>query len=161
MRNANLAWQMLATQDVFEIAHDDFVASLKRVQWPARLQRLADGPLTCGKETWIDGAHNGDAAAALGGYLGATHPMHLVLGILANKDADEIVGLLKPHALSMTFVPVPDHDHHDPVDLAKRFGSKSAKSLADALEKLPAPRLVAGSLYLAGAALAANGEAAD
>ena len=161
MRNANLAWQMLAAQDVFGVAHDDFVASLKRVQWPARLQRLGDGPLTDGIETWIDGAHNGDAAAALGEYLAATHPMHLVLGILANKDADEMVGLLKPHALSLTFVQVPDHDHHNPAELAKRFGGKVAKSLADALRKLPAPRLVAGSLYLAGAALAANNEAPD
>ena len=87
--------------------------------------------------------------------------MHLVLGILANKDADEIVGLLKPHALSLTFAPVPDHDHHDPAELAKRFGGKAAASLTEALKKLPAPRLVAGSLYLAGAALAANGELPD
>ena len=161
IRNANLAWQMLVAQDLFAIAHDDFVASLKRVEWPARLQRLSDGPLTGGKETWIDGAHNGDAAAALGEYVATAGPMHLVLGILANKDADEIVGLLKPHALSLTFVPVPDHDHHDPSELAKRFGGKAASSLADALRKLPAPRLVAGSLYLAGAALDANEEAPD
>ena len=161
MRNANLAWQMLAAQDVFGVAHDDFVASLKRVNWPARLQRLGDGPLAGGKETWIDGAHNGEAAAALADYLTAAGSMHLVLGILANKDAGEIIGLLKPHALSLTFVPVPDHEHHDPADLAKRFGGKTAKSLAEALKKLPAPRLVAGSLYLAGAALAANKEAPD
>ena len=43
--------------------------------------------------------------------------MHIVLGILANKDADEIVTILQPHALSLTFVPVGDHDHHDPASL--------------------------------------------
>ena len=44
----------------------------------------------------------------------ATDPRHLVLGMLANKDAAEIVSFLKPHALSLTFVPVPDHASHDP-----------------------------------------------
>lgn len=157
LRNANLAWQMLSAQDAFPVAHDDFVAALKRVDWPARLQQLGDGPL--GEiETWIDGAHNPDAAHALATYLAGREPMHLVLGILANKDADAIVGELAPPAASLTFVPVPGHEHHDPKALAKRFGGKAAISLEDALERLPAPRLIAGSLYLAGTALAANGE---
>ncbi|MEO6199257.1 MAG: bifunctional folylpolyglutamate synthase/dihydrofolate synthase [Sphingomicrobium sp.] len=161
IRNANLAWQMLAAQNRFAIAHDDFIASLKRVRWPARLQRLADGPLTNGAETWIDGAHNGDAAEALADWLAGHGPMHIILGILANKDAGEIVGLLQPHSLSLTFVPVPDHEHHDPAELAQRFGGQAAVGLEDALCTLPAPRLIAGSLYLAGAALAANGEVPD
>jgi len=156
-RNANLAWHMLAAQDVFPIAHDDFVAALKRVDWPARLQKLSDGPVG-DVETWIDGAHNPDAAQALAQYLTGREPMHLVLGILANKDVDAIVGELAPHAASLTFVPVPGHDHHDPKSLAKRFGGKAATTLAAALKKLPAPRLIAGSLYLAGTALALNGE---
>ena len=87
--------------------------------------------------------------------------MHLVLGILANKDAGEIVSILAPHALSLTFVPIPDHEHHDPAALARRFGGKSADDFTDAVDALPAPRLVAGSLYLAGSVLAANGEIPD
>ena len=161
VRNANLAWQMLEAQQLAAISRDDFIASIKLVEWPARLQRLGRGPLTGGVETWIDGAHNGDAAAALARHLAVAGPMHLVLGILANKDAEEIIGLLEPHSLSLTFVPVPDHDHHDPALLAKRFGGTAAAGLAEALGRLPAPRLIAGSLYLAGAALAANGELPD
>ncbi|MES2147663.1 MAG: bifunctional folylpolyglutamate synthase/dihydrofolate synthase [Pseudomonadota bacterium] len=161
VRNANLAWQMLEAQQLAAISRDDFVASIKRVDWPARLQRLGSGPLTGGVETWIDGAHNGDAAAALARHLAAAGPMHLVLGILANKNSEEIVGLLEPHSLSLTFVAVPDHDHHDPATLAKRFGGTAAAGIAEALSRLPAPRLIAGSLYLAGAALAANGELPD
>ena len=64
----------------------------------------------------------------------------------------------RPHALSLTFVPVPDHPHHDPQALADKFGGRAATSLEQALSGLAAPRLVAGSLYLAGAALAANEE---
>ena len=133
---------------------------LRSATWPARFQRLARGPL--GEvETYVDGAHNGDAAAALAAHLRSTGPMHMVLGILANKDADEIATLLRPHALSLTFVPVPDHDHHDPVLLADRFRGRAADSLNHALAPLPAPRLIAGSLYLAGKALALNGEQPD
>ena len=161
IRNANLAWQMLEAQQLAAISREDFVAAIKRVDWPGRLQRLGDGPLTDGIETWIDGAHNSDAAAALARHLAAAGPMHLVLGILANKDAGEIIGLLAPGALSLTFVPVPGHDHHDPSALAEQFGGTAAASVAQALSRLPAPRLIAGSLYLAGAALAANGETPD
>jgi dihydrofolate synthase/folylpolyglutamate synthase len=161
LRNANLAWQMLQAQQRLHVDRSSFLRGLQDADWPARFQKLTDGPLTRGVETWLDGAHNSDAAQALAALLAETGPMHLVLGILANKDAEEIVSILAPHARSLTFVPVPDHDHHDPAELARRFGGKSADDFTDALATLPAPRLVAGSLYLAGAVLAANGEIPD
>ena len=161
VRNANLAWQMLEVQSAIEVPRSAFLAGLKTAYWPARFQLMADGPLTRGTATWVDGAHNGDAAAALAAHLRSTGPMHVVLGILAHKDAEEIVVLLRPHALSLNFVPVSDHDYHAPALLAERFGGRAAASLADALALLPAPRLIAGSLYLAGEALALNGEQPD
>ncbi len=161
LRNANLAWQMLLSQDALVVQRSQFDAGVACADWPARFQKLDDGPLAQGVETWVDGAHNPDAAAALAQLLAARGAMHLVLGLLANKDADAMVGRLAPHALSLTFVPVPDHEHHDPARLAERFGGQAAESLAAALERLPAPRLIAGSLYLAGEALAANGQAPD
>jgi dihydrofolate synthase/folylpolyglutamate synthase len=152
---------MLEAQQKVKVPRDTFLASISQASWPARFQKLAEGPVTAGVGTWIDGAHNPAAAAALAGILADRGPMHIVLGILANKDADAIVGALAPHALSMTFVPVPDHPHHDPAALAARFDGRPATSIADALVDLPEPRLVAGSLYLAGEILAANGELAD
>jgi dihydrofolate synthase/folylpolyglutamate synthase len=152
---------MLASQDALAVDRSSFDAGVARARWPARLQRLGEGPLAKGIETWIDGAHNGDAAAALAGFLEHAGPMHLVLGILANKDAEEIVALLAPHAASLTFVPVPDHEHHNPSTLAKRFSGRAVPSLKQALADLPGPRLIAGSLYLAGSALALNGELPD
>jgi dihydrofolate synthase/folylpolyglutamate synthase len=157
VRNANLAWQMLQVQSAIAVAREAFVRGLQSATWPARFQRLVAGPLG-DVETYVDGAHNGDAAAALAAHLATTGSMHIVLGILANKDADEIVTALQPHALSLTFVPVGNHDHHDPATLAERFGGHAAANLGDALDSLPAPRLIAGSLYLAGEALALNGE---
>jgi dihydrofolate synthase/folylpolyglutamate synthase len=58
----------------------------------------------------------------------------------------------------LTFVPVDGHEHHDPANLAARYGGLARKSLESALTDLPGPRLIAGSLYLAGRALEINGE---
>jgi len=160
-RNAALAWEMLSAQSRLNVPRQTFLDAIKKVRWPARFQQLKNGPLTQGAPTWIDGAHNPSAAAALSELLAERGPMHIILGILANKDADAIVAALAPHALSLTFVPVPDHEHHDPQALAERFGGSAAPSAEDALADLPAPRLVAGSLYLAGEVLAANEEIPD
>lgn len=160
-RNAGLAWAMLQAQETLSVDRQIFLQAAAETRWPARFQLLGDGPLTRGIATWIDGAHNASAAVALAELLAERGPMHIVLGILANKDADAIVRALAPRALSLTFVPVPEHAHHDPAGLAARFGGSTSPSLEEALADLPAPRLVAGSLYLAGAALAANDEAPD
>jgi dihydrofolate synthase/folylpolyglutamate synthase len=160
-RNAGLAWQMLSTQTNLAVPQPTFRKAIATTHWPARFQRLSIGSLTGSVESWLDGAHNAAAAAALAEVLADRGAMHIVLGILANKDADAIVEVLKPHALSLTFVPVADHPCHPPEELAARFGGRAASSLRDALADLPAPRLIAGSLYLAGEALAANGEIPD
>jgi dihydrofolate synthase/folylpolyglutamate synthase len=158
IRNANLAWQMLRAQYRLQVPLATFASAIATATWPARFQRLADGPMTQGVPTWIDGAHNPDAATALAALLATRGPMHLVLGILANKDVEAIITSLAPHALSLTYVPVPDHEFHDPAMLAQHFGGTVAASLQTALDGLPAPRLVAGSLYLAGQALTLNRE---
>lgn len=161
VRNANLALMMLAVQTALPVSRAAFEAGLAIANWPARFQRLPNGPLTNGLETWLDGAHNADAAAALAALLAEQGPMHIVLGMLAGKDAGSIVEQLRPHARSLTFVPVPDHEAHDPRALASRFGGRAASDLGDALAPLPAPRLIAGSLYLAGLALSLNGSLPD
>ena len=160
-QNAGLAWAMLSAQDSLPVAEDAFRTATADARWPARFQRLSPGPLVGDAPTWVDGAHNPAAAIALAAILAELGPMHIVLGILANKDADAIVSALRPYALSLSFVPVPGHEHHDPAALAARYGGRPVQTLADALADLPAPRLIAGSLYLAGEALAANGEIPD
>jgi dihydrofolate synthase/folylpolyglutamate synthase len=161
VRNANLAWQMLLAQDQVPVGRASFLSGLTSTQWPARFQRLADGPLTQGIETWLDGAHNLEAARALAALLADHGTKHIALGILANKDASAIIAELAPHVASFTFVPVADHEHHDPAELAAQFGGRAARSLEEALGDLPAPRLIAGSLYLAGEALRLNGQTPD
>lgn len=159
-RNASLAAAMLRAQSLLPLADDHIQRGVAAATWPARMQCLdPNGPLAAGRELWLDGAHNPTAAETLADAM--PYPMHVVLGILANKDVDAIVAALAPHALSLTFVPVADHEHHDPAALAARFGGRAAASLEDALRDLPEPRLIAGSLYLAGEALRLNDQAPD
>lgn len=153
LRNANLTAQMLAAFGIEDAVIRHGIAA---THWPGRLQRLSAGPLTQGRQIWIDGAHNDDAARALATALAALLPMHIVLGILANKDADGIVAALAPHAASLTFVPVPGHEHHDPHALAAKFGGRAADDLPAAIAA--SATLIAGSLYLCGEALRLNDE---
>ncbi|MEP6785043.1 MAG: folylpolyglutamate synthase/dihydrofolate synthase family protein [Sphingomonadales bacterium] len=177
LRNANLAAQMLMAlqREAIHGGHDhqgyEIVRALgwlmptdghwrdvfATTTWPARFQRLPDGPLTREGPVWIDGAHNPAAAKVLAQEL-ARQPMHLIIGILANKDADGIIAAIAPHALSLTFVTVPDHDSHDPATLATAWHGKSTHGLEAALAGLPRgqDRMIVGSLYLAGVALRLN-----
>lgn len=176
--NAGLAIAMLRHQDVLPVPDAAFRAGMGWAEWPARLQRLEAGPLTnllpLGSELWLDGGHNPAAARALADAFRshnlAERPFHLILGLLATKEA---AGVLKPfagRATSLTAVPVPGHAYHDPAALAAQadalgLAGRPAPDVPAALTAIarhadrarPPVVLIAGSLYLAGEALAANG----
>ena len=156
--NAALAIAMLRHQDYVEVGRDAIAAGLHDARWPARLQRLADGPLAQGREVWLDGGHNASAGAMLAKHFDGRR-VHLVMGMLANKDPAAIAPLLDLASLSV--VPVPGHEHHP----AGSFpGARGFDDVPAALNALPGdgmPVLIAGSLYLAGEVLRLNGEVSD
>ena len=177
--NAGLACAMLRHQDVLSVPVSALRAMPGWTEWPARLQRLAPGPLISllpdGSELWLDGAHNPAAARSIANFLDgeqfAGRPLHLVCGLLANKDAQ---GVLRPFAgspLMIHPVPVPGHEHHAPEALAAEARKLGLSALAstgveEALAAIaglseagkPPAVLVMGSLYLAGEVLKANGQ---
>ena len=165
--NAALAVAMLRHQSAVEMAPPALAAGIRTARWPGRLQRLGPGPLTAlapGRSVWLDGGHNPDAGSAIARHFAAhgIDRLHLVLGMLANKDPAALTGPLKGRVASLTIVPVPGHEAHP----SAAFGpaARSAPDVASALAALPADGrnvLIAGSLYLAGAVLAANGEIPD
>ena len=176
-RNLALATAMLRHQGALHIPESAMRAAADWARWPARMQRLGAGPLQArlpaGSELWLDGAHNPSAARPVARSLAtiaAGRPLTLVLGMLANKDASGVLRLLAPIVSRVMTVPVPSHACHDPAALAaaaERFGvpATPAASLEDALDAVanepPQVVLIAGSLYLAGDALARNDEAPD
>ncbi|MGV3731541.1 MAG: bifunctional folylpolyglutamate synthase/dihydrofolate synthase [Sphingopyxis sp.] len=173
--NAALAVAMLRHQQAVSIDEAALIAAMTSAVWPARMQRLGAGPLTAllpsGTTVWLDGGHNPDAGVALAAALDAMAPLHIVCGLLANKNA---MGFLRPFAhriASFSAVPIPGHDHHDPKDLCwwvqDGLGIVDARpcdNVPAALRRLagtPGDVLICGSLYLAGEVLAANDEMPD
>ncbi len=175
--NAGLA---LAALDVSGLAIPAFALrnGMRKLDWPARAQRLKRGPLVAalpaGCELWLDGGHNADAGR-ITAQLAADHwadaPLHLICGMLTSKAAADYLRPLALKAASFTAVPVPSSDAaYAPSDLAEQARlagfetTHTAGDIADALDgvisRAPQGRarvLICGSLYLAGEALKKNG----
>lgn len=161
IENAALAIAMLRHQDMVSVSREAMAEGIRAARWPARLQRLAPGPLTGNREVWLDGGHNPSAGAMLGAHF-KRQRLHLIVGMLEAKDPKALTDPLGDTLASLTVVPVPGHDHH----AAEIFGpdAQSAPDVPAALAALPEdglPVLIAGSLYLAGTVLQLAGELPD
>ncbi|OWK32573.1 bifunctional folylpolyglutamate synthase/dihydrofolate synthase [Sphingomonas mucosissima] len=174
--NAALAVAMLRHQTAVPMTPEHMAAGTSGAFWPARMQRLRRGPLTrlAGAEPsggiWLDGAHNESAAAAIAQTWPREARTAIIIGVLANKDARAVLRHLIGMAASVRIIaiPVPGHAHHQPAELAAvalENGAEAATTAPSveaaftALASVPVDRvLVAGSLYLAGEALALNEE---
>ncbi|MBT0671265.1 bifunctional folylpolyglutamate synthase/dihydrofolate synthase [Novosphingobium profundi] len=172
IQNAGLAIAMLRHQDAIAVSDAALVAAMDWARWPARLQRLERGPLTdllpAGTECWLDGGHNPDAGQALARHFAENRQLiHLVIGMLANKDPGALIGPLAERLASVTAVPVPGHEWHG-AEAFRQPGCPEAgvaANVAQALTRLKPNGdeivLIGGSLYLAGTVLAANDQAPD
>lgn len=175
--NAALAVAMLRHQSALIIPEAAMSAAMEWTRWPARMQLLANGPLKAklpqNRSIWLDGGHNPNAGVAIAKLLGEGPPVHIILGMLKNKD---VVGFLSPFAdkiASLHAVPIPGHEHHEPDDLCllvrDAMGVSDANSgdtVTDALDRIAAAGsegdvLICGSLYLAGEVLRANNQIPD
>ena len=166
--NAALAVAMLRHQDQVSVSPEAMTKGIRAARWPARLQLLGEGPLTAlvpGRKVWLDGGHNADAGLAIARHFADQPPLHLITGMLANKDPAAIVAPLKGHLLSLSVVPAPGHDAHRPEDIAVHadLPVQAYGDVAAALSALPPQGdvLIAGSLYLAGDVLRRNCEFPD
>jgi len=176
--NAGLAIAMLRHQSAIPMPEGALRAAMGWAQWPARMQVLADGPLKANirsaRTLWLDGGHNPNAATMIAQFFANGDKVDLVLGMLANKDAQGFLRLVTPIARSVTSVPIPGHDCHRPQDLcamAQSMGiadTAMAMDVADALRQIdakatgsPSDVAILGSLYLAGVALAENDQLPD
>jgi len=166
--NAALAVAMLRHQSQVPVSYDSMVAGIPAARWPARLQLLGQGPLTAcvpGRKVWLDGGHNADAGLAIARHFADQPPIHLITGMLANKDPAAIVSPLRGSLLSLSVVPAPGHAAHRAEDIAAH-ADVPVHAFADvsaALASLPpgGDVLIAGSLYLAGEVLRLNRQFPD
>lgn len=178
--NAALAFAMLRHQSAIAIPEAAYHAATRWAEWPARIQRLESGPLLDllpeGATLWLDGGHNPAAGKSIAAHFreASQGQLHLVLGMLANKDPAGLLSPFKDLVERLHAVPVPDHDAHPAealVAIAETLGipatiaadpAAALRSIAAAADPSAPPRvLILGSLYLAGAVLEANGQPPD
>ncbi|MEC9369375.1 MAG: folylpolyglutamate synthase/dihydrofolate synthase family protein, partial [Pseudomonadota bacterium] len=142
---------------------------LTHAEWPARMQKLTNGPLNAlvhpDTEIWLDGGHNPGAGIVLANTMAeleerAPRPLHLVTGLLERKDAD---GFLKPFAGLAEWtgtVAVPGSEASFSAEalaaIARGAGlpAEACKNVEDAIARSravagrPVRLLICGSLYL-------------
>jgi dihydrofolate synthase/folylpolyglutamate synthase len=179
VENAGTAIAALELLSGFDIATRAINEGLRRVEWPGRLERLCSGPLIdgfegsapSGSEVWLDGGHNAAAGVALARVAEAwsDKPLFLVFGMLNSKDPAEFLAPLAPFLEAASCIAIPGEETSldarslTAAAIATGIDAQPSASIDDALAAVAgrasrASRvLISGSLYLAGAVLAANG----
>lgn len=152
---------------------------LLSANWPARMQRLREGRLLTlppsGAEIWLDGGHNPDGGRAIAATLAdleerSSAPLVMIVGMLGTKDAEGFFAPFRGLTRDVIAVPIPGQMAARPaaevaqLALAAGMRAETATSVEAALATVnrrvwarPPRILIAGSLYLAGEVLAANG----
>lgn len=152
-------------------------AGLRKVVWPARLQKLTAGPLvelteSVGGSLWLDGGHNPHAARALADFAGQMgrddlRPLVVIMGLLANKDARGVIAPFGPLSCRMIFTDFDATAAAKGADLAAVASAIGVRgetapdvrsAVVAACAHGPARVLICGSLYLAGEVLALSPE---
>ena len=170
--NAALAVAMLRHQNAFRVPQVALNAAMGWADWPARLQHLADGPLVGEREVWLDGGHNPSAARQIASFVKRRFAdgkrLHIVFASLATKDPPGMLAPFRGLVERVHAVPIPDHSSFSPQDLVDiagelGFAADAHDDFREALGTVPrdARVLIFGSLYLAGAVLAANEQLPD
>jgi len=151
-RNAALA---VATARALRIDKKTIERGVAKTRWRGRLEHLR----ARGKEIWIDGAHNAHAARAIVPFIAKLpKPRTLVFGIMSDKEVGEVESVLYPlFDRIITTEPFPPRSMkanqlaHVPNAIAE---PNPDQAFALALRSAAPAIFVAGSLYLAGAAIA-------
>ncbi|HEV3486341.1 MAG TPA: folylpolyglutamate synthase/dihydrofolate synthase family protein [Vicinamibacterales bacterium] len=148
-RNAGLAVRVAHELGIREEAIE---RGVKATRWRGRLEHLRVDD----KDVWIDGGHNAHAADVIAPFLDAhvPRPRLLVFGIMSDKDIARVTTRLFPlFDRIITTEPYPPRSVR-----ASELGGTPIPNPEDALRAAMASDaraiVVAGSLYLAGAAIA-------
>ncbi len=140
--------------------------AMTNANWPARMERLEDGPLVemvRPGDLWLDGGHNPAAGRAIAETLKhlPKRPTHVICGMLNTK---EFAGFLRPLSdavQSLTAVEIPGEQNSLPAEeianaandfrIPSSVATSVESALAEIVDRAPGARiLICGSLYLAG-----------
>ena len=169
VQNAGIA---LATLRYLGKDSSSYDGAMLNADWPARMQKLKNGPLITlapDAEIWLDGGHNKAAGHALSEAISRlqSRKLFLIVGMLNTKD---VMGYMQPllnKSSDLYGVSIPGEaatmSAQETVDIAKDVGFKAIVSenvesaIKDTIKYDHNARiLICGSLYLAGNILKEN-----
>ena len=172
--NAGTALAAAELLEEFDLDPATAAQGLRQANWPGRLQRLRCGALPEalpeGWEIWLDGGHNESAGAALAETLKTwpKMPLHVIVGMITSKKAEDYLRHIVPLSASLQCVTIPHEaasfTAEDLAEIARGLGcdARAAGSPLEAVGHLRAKGggagrvMICGSLYLAGRILAEN-----
>ncbi len=176
--NAGCAIAALRKLDDARITGAHMAKGLRKAHWPGRMQLLTSGPLRrlagMDDEVWIDGGHNPHAGRALAMALAELDeadekPLVMIVGMLRTKAAEDWLRAFSGLASQVICLTIPGEANaiaaEDLAATACRAGlaARTAATLEEAVRTAshmrpdqPLRIVIAGSLYLAGHALALN-----
>ena len=166
----NISTAIMVARTLFNIKDNDIKKAVTNIELKGRLQEIKTGKLkelARDNRLFFDGGHNKNAANSLAKWLESLNKdVHLILGMMKDKDHQEFVNSFKNKIKSLTLIDIPNQDG----TISKEdFKSKiqdyiSEIKLADSIEQSIILNsnssaqviLIAGSLYLAGEVLNLN-----
>lgn len=162
IQNALVALRLLevARDRGVPVTRNGIESGFASADWPARLELMSLGG---GHRVLLDAAHNADGATALAAYLRRWHPERptLVLGVMRDKAASDIIRALLPVTSNVIVTAAPTPRAMPAAQLAERVASEAPdldiKVIADPDEAVAwavdhAPSVcIAGSVFLVGA----------
>jgi dihydrofolate synthase/folylpolyglutamate synthase len=157
----NAAAAILAAEYFSEAVHKMLTEGavregIRNTNWKGRMQIISQEPYFM-----VDGAHNSNGVAALRDSLAALFPdekFHFIMGVMADKDYEEMVGLLTDIALDFVTVTVESQRALQADELADCIRAngipascKSLKECLASIDKTTGAKTIAfGSLYFVG-----------
>jgi dihydrofolate synthase/folylpolyglutamate synthase len=174
--NAGIVLAAVGTlQATFPVAAASLADGLTNVRWPARLQKLTQGPmveaLPSSAQIWVDGGHNEGAARVIAATLRdwrdaePDRTIHLVFGTLNSRDPEHYLNQFPGLVGQVRTVAIPGEPNtisaEEAAGAGRRVGldASAATNVATAIQQISATSpdakriLICGSLYLAGTVL--------
>jgi len=165
--NAATAIACVDAMEGFVITAQHINFGITHATWPARLQRLKTGNLAAllpaNSELWLDGGHNPGAGAVIAAWVKSQQkPVHLICGMLSNKDVRQFLLPLSPFVRSLAAIPIEGEpggqnaEHIYNIAHQLGIGSTLRINIKNAIEAIVTEDkndfiiLICGSLYLAG-----------
>ena len=166
----NITTAIMTARTLFNVKDDDIKKAITNIDLKGRLQEIKHGKLkeyAKNNRLIVDGGHNLNAANSLVKWIETLNEdVHLILGMMKDKDHQKYVNAFKGKIKSLTLIDIPNQDgaiskeefklkiqnHISEIKISKSIKESIMLNSISSNQVI----LIAGSLYLAGEVLNLN-----